>query len=126
MRLGLRSQSQSCEECLVAFSEGGSGSSFFLWEGSQAYGLLKVGIQSNRNNQGTLYLLPEAGLYIEILKNFKLSASYQYEKFINGMHSGFDIWTLKARLGSSKWWDFRIHYQKRDDIQIVAGLRLYL
>ena len=44
----------------------------------------------------------------------------------SGVRSAFDIWTLESRFGSSQWWDFRIRYQKRDDTQVMASLRLYL
>lgn len=126
MRLGLRSQSQLCENCLVTFAEGGAGMATKLRGISSAYILAKGGFQESRANQGTIYALPEIGTYIEISKQWKILLSYEYEKFINGASQSHDIWTIDSRFGSSKNWDFRLSFKKRDDEQLLATFRLYL
>ncbi len=126
MRLGLRSQTQACADCLVAFAEGGVGLSRPLWKGAHAFALVKAGLQNNRNDQGTVFLLPEVGVFSRILENWKLFAAFEYEKFVSGLQSEFPIWTVESRFGSSQWWDLRVKYQKRDDEQILATIWFYL
>lgn len=126
MQVGLRSQSLSCTECLVASVAGGVGTSISLASHWQFYALIKAGLQNNRNNQGTLYLLPEVGAFLNLLDNWKIAASYEYEHFVNGTETQFDLYKIESRFGSSKYWDFRISYQKRQDEQLMASLWFYL
>ncbi len=126
MRLGLKSQAQTCKNCLVTFVEGGAGTSYTPISNLTFYGLVKGGLQNNRNNQGTLFALPEVGSYFRIHKNLKIHASYEHEKFFNGLEEDIDIYNFEARFGSSEEWDFRIGYKQRDDKQVSAGIWIYL
>lgn len=126
VQLGLKSQSQLCENCLVGNFSGGLGLARSLFYGTSAYALIKAGLQNSRNDQGTLYGGPEIGTYIEPFSWWKILLSYELEAFQNGLETKTDIYKFEQRLGTSQYWDFRLEYQQRDDKQLRFTVSWYL
>ena len=126
IQLGLKSQSQLCENCLVGHFSGGVGVAHSLFDSANAYALIKSGLQNNRYNQGTLNWGPELGVYVDLYQWWKILLSYELETFQNGMKTEADIWKFEQRFGSSQNWDIRLEYQQKEDKQFRFGLNWYL
>ena len=125
IRLALHQQKQTCNNCLVLGLKGGVGKAYAIASKYTAYGLLGGSVQTDKNNYGSLAIIPEVGGIFEFHKSWKVHMKYSYESFLDGVKKELSHFSIETRFGFNQHWDIRFKYSLKEDEQYLLSYAKY-